>query len=206
MFSDFANQLNTSVTSLQQNMPFILYLMAALWCIHIVNWLVGGRLIILGVYPRKWFSSLGIFLYPFVHGNFNHLFFNSIPLFLLASFVLLLGYPTFYCVSMTIIVLSGLATWLMGRGGFHIGASGLIMGYWAFLLINAYFQQISVLTIAPAIVCVYYFGGFLFQLFPTDIKTSFEAHVFGFLAGIGAFYTCPMLYCKFSTYLCTHIS
>ncbi len=206
MFTEIANQLSTTVLSVQQNLPFVLSLIAGLWCIHILNWALGGRLIILGVYPRKWFSSLGIFFYPFIHGNFNHIFFNSIPLFILGSFVLLLGYPTFYCVSVTIIVLSGLLTWVFGRGGFHIGASGLIMGYWSFLLVNAYFQQISVLTIAPAMVCVYYFGGFLFQLFPSDIKTSFEAHLFGFLAGIAAFYACPMFYCKFSTYLCMHIT
>lgn len=191
--NNFIDQVNTSVTLLQKNMPFILTLLAGLWCIHIVNVLLGGRLMVLGVYPRKPFSMLGIFFYPFIHANFNHIFFNSIPLFILGSFVLLLGYPTFYCVSIIIIVLSGLLTWLFGRGGFHVGASGLIMGYWAFLLINAYFQQLSVLSIAPAIVCVYYFGGFLFQLFPTDAGTSFEAHLFGFIAGIAAFYTYPTL-------------
>lgn len=190
--NNLIDQLNTSVLLLQKNTPFMLFFIAGLWCIHLINWMLGGRLIILGVYPRKWFSMLGIFFYPFIHSNFNHLFFNSIPLFILGSFVLLLGYPTFYCVSITIIVLSGLTTWLLGRGGFHIGASGLIMGYWAFLLINAYFQELSVLSIAPALICVYYFGGFLFHLFPTDIKTSFEAHLFGALGGVAAFYSCPM--------------
>jgi membrane associated rhomboid family serine protease len=206
MLSQIADQLSASITLLQKNLPFMLSLIAGLWCIHLINWILGGRLMVLGVYPRKWFTALGIFFYPFIHGNFNHLFFNSIPLFILGSFVLLLGYPSFYCVTVTIIVLSGLATWLLGRPGFHIGASGLIMGYWAFLLINAYFNQVSVLTVAPAIVCVYYFGGFLFQLFPTDIKTSFEAHLFGALAGIAAYYACPVFYCKFSTYLCGHIT
>lgn len=204
--NNFIDQINTTVVLLKQNMPFILSFMALLWGIHIINWILRGRLMILGVYPRKAFSILGIFFYPFIHSNFNHLFFNSIPLFILSSFVLLLGYPTFYCVSFTIIFLSGLATWIFGRGGFHIGASGLIMGYWAFLLINAYYHEISVLTIAPAVVCVYYFGGLLFHLFPTDIKTSFEAHVFGALGGIGAFYACPMFYCKLSHFLCMKIT
>jgi membrane associated rhomboid family serine protease len=189
---DFVNQVSTSVGVLQQNMPFILSLIVGLWCIHIINWVLGGRLIIFGVYPRKMYSMLGVVTYPFIHSNFNHLFFNSIPLFILSSFVLLLGYKIFYCVTITVIVLSGLAIWLIGRGGYHIGASGLIMGYWSFLLINAYFNHFSVLSVAPAIVCVYYFGGFLFQLFPTDIKTSFEAHLFGFIAGIIAFYACPV--------------
>src|SRR3990167_11425176 len=122
MITDIINQLSTTVTLLQHNLPFMLSLIAALWCIHFINWILGGRLIVLGVYPRKWFSCLGIFFYPFIHGNFNHIFFNSIPLFILGSFVLLLGFPTFYCVSITIIILSGLMTWLLGRGGFHIGA------------------------------------------------------------------------------------
>jgi len=184
----YIQQLTLGIEIIKQNLPFVLMLMFILWAIHLVNWLLGNRLKVLGIYPRKWYSLPGIFLYPFIHSNFNHLFFNSIPLFILINFILLSGYQTFYYVSFIIITLSGLGIWLFARKGYHIGASGLIMGYWSYLLISAYYDHTSVFTIAPAIVCLYYFGGFLFQLFPTDIKTSFEAHFFGFVAGIAAYY------------------
>lgn len=191
---DLAIQLNQMVASLLKNLSFIGIFIAIFWGIHFLNAILGHRLSILGVYPRKWYSLLGIFCYPFLHANFNHLFFNSIPLGILASLVLLYGTSVFYSVTLIVIVLSGIGIWLFARPGIHIGASGLVMGYWSFLLISAYYQGNTVASLASLIVCVYYFGGLLFHLFPTEVKTSFEAHIFGFLAGIAAFYIIPLIY------------
>jgi membrane associated rhomboid family serine protease len=200
--NELIQQFYESIGLLQKNLSYIFIFLAILWSVHVLNWVCGYRLAIFGVYPRKWFSLLGIFVYPFIHSNFNHLFFNSIPLFILACFIILHGIATFFCITMTIIILSGLFIWLFARRGFHVGASGLIMGYWAFLLVNSYFAKGIIASFAPAFVCIYYFGGFLFHLFPTEVRTSFEAHIFGFIAGILAFYTCPVGYCALSTFLC----
>ncbi|MDR3477772.1 MAG: rhomboid family intramembrane serine protease [Gammaproteobacteria bacterium] len=187
----FISEFDTAIVSLQKNISLILILIGSLYVIHFINWILGHRLNMLGIYPRRTWGLFGIAFSPFIHGHFNHLFFNSIPLFVLASFVLLNGLPTFYFVSVTIILLSGIATWAFGRRGFHIGASGVIMGYWGYLLINAYHQE-TALSIALAAVCIYYFGGLLFHLFPTEVKSSWEGHVFGFLAGVAAAYLCPI--------------
>lgn len=202
---DILNQINLTVTALQNNLSFILMLIGLLYVIHFINWALNYHLNILGVYPRKLLGIPGILFYPLLHSHFNHLFFNSIPFFILASFVLLKGFPIFFCVSLTIILLSGLGIWIIGRRGFHVGASGLIMGYWSYLLLDAY-QQKTIVSIAPAIVCVYYFGGFLLHLFPTEIKSSWEAHLFGFLGGLAAAYTCPSLFCKISNGVCFYLS
>jgi membrane associated rhomboid family serine protease len=202
---DTINQITNAVASLQQHLTFILMLLGLLYTIHALNWLINYRLNMLGVYPRKLFGLSGVIFYPFLHSNFNHLFFNSIPLFILASFVLLKGFPTFFCVSITIGILSGLGIWVIGRRGFHVGASGLIMGYWSYLILDAY-QQKTIISIAPAVICLYYFGGFLLHLFPTEVKSSWEAHLCGFLAGLTAAYTCPSLFCKLSTMLCLAVT
>lgn len=201
MFSDFANQVTTIISQLRVNTPVLLVLIGCLYLIHIINWIVGYRLNYLGIYPRKSFGLVGIIFSPFLHGNFNHLFFNSIPLFILASFVLFNGWTIFICVSVIIIVLGGIATWCFGRKGLHIGASGLIMGYWSYLLINAYHQG-TWLSIVLAVVCVYYFGGLLFHLIPKAEKSSWEGHVFGFLSGLAAAYIVPFIL----LYLHTNIS
>ncbi len=180
-------ELKMAVESLQENLPFTLTVIGALYGIHILNWLLGYRLNVFGIYPRRLFSIPGIGFSPFLHAHFNHLFFNSIPLFVLMSFVLLKGMTIFLVVSAIITVLTGIGIWLFGRPGFHVGASGVIMGYWSYLLIDAY-QHITAVSIALAVVCLYYFGGLLFHLFPEDAKASWEAHVFGFLAGIAASY------------------
>lgn len=183
--------LHTSIPNLSTlflaQLPVIAIVFGVLWGAFILNKLLLGRLNMLGLYPRKLRGLPGIIFSPFLHGSLSHLTFNSLPLFVLMSFILLQGRYRFFEISLIIIVLSGGATWLFGRKAYHIGASGVIMGYFAYLLINAY-QHPSVLTFILAGVCLYYFAGLFAYLIPTDEKLSWEAHIFGFLAGIAANY------------------
>jgi membrane associated rhomboid family serine protease len=190
--NNLAQQTLQVVALLQKNLYFTLMILAVLFGIHMINWIIGYRLNVFGIVPRKIIGLPGIVLSPFLHANFNHLFFNSIPLFVMVSFILLQGMTIFLCVSAIIIVLGGFGTWLFGRRGIHIGASGVIMGYWSYLLIEAY-KHPTVLSIALAVVCLYYFGGMVLNLFPMKVKSSWEAHFFGFLAGLAAAYIMPYL-------------
>lgn len=191
-FQNIADQFELATALLKSNMPFVLALMGSLYVIHSINFILGYRLNIFGIYPRRIWGLLGIVFSPFLHGHFNHIFFNSIPLFILINMVLLYGFDTFCCVSANIMFIGGIGTWLFGRKGLHVGASGVIMGYWSYLLLNAY-EQSSMLSVALAGVCLYYFGGLIFNLFPLEVKSSWEAHLFGFLGGIAAAFTCPYI-------------
>lgn len=186
------NTVELLVQAIQQNLFFVLSLLAAIWGISILNWLMGGVLNIFGIYPRSIHGLLGIPCSPFLHGHFNHLFFNSIPLFVLATLVLVYGKQTFYCTSAIIIILSGSIVWLVGRKAIHVGASGLVMGYWSYLLINTIQQQTG-MAIILGIISIYYFGGLFLDLFPSDSEVSIEGHLSGFAAGIAATYLCPIL-------------
>ena len=93
---------------------------------------------------------------------------------------------------MLIAVISGLAVWLIGRPGFHVGASNIIMGYWSYLLINAY-QHPSIISLFLAILCIYYLGGLASSLITAEAGVSLEGHISGFAAGLLAFYLCPMI-------------
>jgi membrane associated rhomboid family serine protease len=191
-FQDAAAQLAYSITLLKENLPLVLALIAGLYGIQLLNFLLGYRLNILGIYPRNIFGLIGIFFSPLLHGNFNHIFFNSIPLFILMSLTLLSGFTTFLSVTATITLVGGLGTWLFGRKALHIGASGLIMGYWSYLLMNAY-QQPTIISLALGLVCIYYLGSLFMNLFPLEAKSSWEAHVFGCLGGLASIYTTPYL-------------
>ena len=85
-----------------------------------------------------------------------------------------------------IIVLEGIMVWLFARKGNHIGASGLIAGYFSYLLIHSYMSS-TILSISLGIVILYYFGGILLSIFPTAAKISWEGHLFGIIAGIISF-------------------
>jgi len=158
-----------------------------LWSLQILNYMLGYRLNYLGIVPRTGHGLIGIFVSPFLHGNFTHLFFNTIPLLVLACFILVGGQELFFYISAIIILLSGTLVWLFGRHAIHIGASSLITGYWGYLLVNAYHNP-SLMTIVLAAVTLYYFGAMFFGLFPSEKGVSWEGHLFGCLSGIAANY------------------
>ena len=168
---------------LKVNMVLIFFIVAGIWALHCCNFLLGYRLNVLGIYPRSWHGLIGIVFSPFLHGNFGHLFLNTIPLLLLADFVSLDGWPIFYQVSLSIILLSGFAVWLLGRRAIHIGASSLIMGYWGYLLMNVAHQG-TLAAVLLALLSLYYFSGLMLNLVSFKKGTSWEGHIFGFLAGL----------------------
>ena len=184
------DQLTTLVTLSKQNFYFTCILIGILWVIQIINWLLGNRLNYLGIYPRHLLGLPGIICSPFLHGNFEHLFLNTIPLLILIDLVLMAGQTTFFLITFSIILQSGFAVWLFARRAIHVGASSLILGYWGYLLMNSYHAP-SAMTVILAILCIYYLGSLALSLLPLDAKASWEGHVFGFLAGISTAYLIP---------------
>ncbi len=182
--TEIADALTTIITAIKSNMQLPALILLLLWCIHIINWLSGGKLRFLGIYPRHWVGIPGILCSPFIHANAEHLLFNSIPLFLLTAFLLsMLGPVHFMTVSLWIVVLSGVFVWLVGRKAIHIGASGVIMGYWAYILTYAW-RYPSITSVILCAVMLYYLGGLALSLFPAEEKVSWEGHCCGALAGV----------------------
>lgn len=184
MLTDLAFELNSFLDKAQYYLIPWLIAFAILWAVNIVNWMTGSRLNWLGIYPRHWIGLLGIFFSPFLHQNFTHLFFNSIPLFALGLAILAKGLPIFIEVTLVVVILGGFLVWLFGRSAIHIGASGLVSGYFGFILVTAYSNP-SFTSFLLALIVAYYFGGIFLGLFPEEEKVSWESHLFGFLAGVG---------------------
>jgi membrane associated rhomboid family serine protease len=141
------------------------------------------EILYLGIIPRRLRGLPGIIFAPLLHANFNHIFFNSVPLIVLANFVLLQGIPFFVVVTLAIGIISGILTWCFAKPGLHVGASGVITGYWA-LLVSNIFQQGTVTAIILGAVSLYYFAGILVGLLPGKKNVSWEGHLFGFIAGL----------------------
>jgi membrane associated rhomboid family serine protease len=178
LFANAANQVAT-------NLPVTLGFVVLLFAIQILNALIGYRLNLLGIWPRKRFGWIGIPFSPFLHGNFSHLFFNMLPLFIFSNLIMLQGLHVFLISSAWIIGISGLFIFLFARSGIHVGASALIIGYLGYLLIGIY-DKPTALSFVVGATCCLYFGVMLTNLLPDSNKQiSWEGHVFGFVAGIG---------------------
>lgn len=181
---EFLNQLLDLFQKSQFYIKPWLEILLIIWCINILNWMMYSKLNNLGIYPRSARGLLGIFFSPFLHGNFSHLLFNSIPLFFLGLAILAREGALMFCwITLVIAVVGGLGVWLFGRKAIHIGASGVISGYFGYILMTAYTEK-SAITILYAVFAVYYFGGILIGLLPGKKQVSWEGHLFGFMGGV----------------------
>ncbi len=183
MLNEISKQFEIMLYQLSKNFYYSLSFVGILWGIHLINYLTRYRLNHLGIIVRSIKGLGGIFLAPFLHADWNHLFFNSVPLFGLADLLLTRGVRLFSYLTGWVMISSGLAIWLLGRKGIQIGASSLIMGYFGYLVSEAYFHR-TTQSIILLILVLYYFGGLIFSIFPQKKNVSFEGHCFGFLSGI----------------------
>lgn len=180
-------QLNTSldliISQTQQNLQILAIILFLPWLVYFINFFLGKRLLYLGIIPRHVVGLPGILFSPLLHLNFNHLFFNSIPLLVLSNFVLINGLTYFLWVTLVITIISGFLTWCFAKPGIHVGASGLITGYWG-LLVTDILQQGTLTAIILGVISLYYFAGIFLGVFPGKKGVSWEGHLFGLLAGL----------------------
>jgi membrane associated rhomboid family serine protease len=161
-----------------------------LWLIEIVDQLLfGGKLDGFGVRPRTLMGLWGILWAPFLHGSFQHLIANTGPILILGSIVMF-SRPLrdFFTITFIIALIGGLGAWLIGPPfSVHLGASGLIFGYFGFLLLSAYFER-SCRSIAIAAVVLLLYSGIIWGVLPQGGGISWQTHLFGFIGGWGAAY------------------
>ena len=137
----------------------------------------------LAIVPRTSGGLLGIVTAPFLHGNAAHLAANLPPFVILGALVLRHGEHAFLKTGLLIALASGLLLWLLGRSAAHMGASGVIFGFFGYLIALAYFSRdMTDVLVAGAVVLVY--GSMLAGIKPARNGTSFEGHFFGLVAGI----------------------
>jgi membrane associated rhomboid family serine protease len=137
-----------------------------------------------GIVPRTWGGLDGILWAPWLHGSFGHLLANTLPFLLLGGLVALGGIRRWVSVTLFVMIVGGLATWLLARPAIHIGASGLIFGYAGFLLVAGFVEK-SLKGVAVALVVGILFGGVVLHgVVPVASWVSWESHLFGLVAGV----------------------
>ncbi|MCP4486543.1 MAG: rhomboid family intramembrane serine protease [Gammaproteobacteria bacterium] len=160
---------------------FFLFFIALIWGVAIVDLFLETDLTQYAVRPRDPDRLTGVVFMHFLHNDFNHLLSNTVPLLVLGYFVTLLDETL--KVSFIVMIVTGLLVWLFARDGIHAGASGLVMGYWGYLISNAFFER-SLKNISVAVITLLVYGGVVFTLFDIRAAISFEGHIFGFFSGI----------------------
>ncbi len=156
---------------------------AMLWWIKLLEWGFDWSLYRLGIKPGEAVGLLGILTAPLIHGSWEHLIANTLPLLLLGA-VVLYGYPrSRWRVIATIWLVSGFGVWLFARPSFHFGASGITHGLLFFLLVIGILRR-DRRSIGLLMIAFFMYGTMVLTIFPRDPQVSFEYHFFGAVGGV----------------------
>lgn len=178
------SQIGRSTSRLKRTVFILMAIIGFMWLLEVIDaYFLGQALNTLGIWPRQADGLWGVVLMPLLHGGLGHLAANTLPFLVLGGLVLWRSGSDFLIVSVVTVLMSGLALWLFGSSrAVYIGASGLIFGYFGFLVFRGYFER-SPQSLLVALLVVVSYGGLLFGLVPQRNGISWEAHLFGFLSG-----------------------
>ena len=163
-----------------------MFLLVTIW---LVFW--GGSFFLfqfykLGVLPNDLSGLKGILFMPLIHSseNFNHIFNNSIPTFLLTTLLFYFYKEIAFRVLIFSWIFTGVGVWLfaVNRGAFHIGMSGVIYSLVAFLFTSGTLRKYRPLQ-ALSLFIVFVYGSLIWGILPISPKISWEGHFMGFIVG-----------------------
>lgn len=174
-----------SPSPIAKAVQLIVVITALMWILEAIDaFILDHSLDQQGILPRSWGGLDGILWAPWLHGGFGHLLANTVPFLILGTFVAIAGVRRWVSVTLFIMLLGGLATWLFARSAVHVGVSGLVFGYAGFLLIAGFVEK-SLRGVAIAVIVGVLFGGMVLRgITPVASWVSWESHLFGFAAGV----------------------
>jgi membrane associated rhomboid family serine protease len=162
----------------------MLSLTALLWVIEFYDQATGADLDRDGIVPRTESGLEGILWAPLLHGGWAHLIANTVPFLIFGFLVLANGIGRFALVTGIVWLLGGLGVWLTAPDRtVTIGMSGVIFGWLTYLLVRGFFVR-SGTQILLAVVLFFFWGGVLLGVLPGQPGISWQAHLFGALAGV----------------------
>ena len=161
--------------------PFLFIVM--MWAVQVFKYFSGISLTYLGIYPRELIGAKGILTAPLIHGDWQHLISNTVPMAALCAVIFLFYRRVAVKSFILTYVLTGLAVWTFGREVWHIGASGVVYGLLAFVFWTGVFRR-SFKSIAISLAILVMYSGYFLGVVPGQEGISWESHLFGGIIGI----------------------
>ncbi|MDO1499789.1 rhomboid family intramembrane serine protease [Winogradskyella maritima] len=164
----------------------IIYPLLILFSIWLVFWFqvrVDSGIKNYGIHPQKVEGLLGIITSPFLHGDINHIYHNSIPLFVLSLALFYFYRRIAWKVLLFSVLITGLLTWLIADKGNHIGASGVVYALVSFIFFKGVMAK-HFRLIAVSLLVIFLYGSMIWYVFPIKDGMSWEGHLSGLLTGL----------------------
>jgi len=167
------------IKSLKISIIFVLIL----WIVRFIDIFLPADLNQYGILPRSPEGLTGILFSPFLHENFAHLISNTVPIFVLLTVIIFFYNKIASWIFAIVLLLGGFLVWCFAREAMHIGASGLVYGFAAFLIANGFFRR-NIKSVSIAAIIVFLYSGMIYGILPIHSWMSWEGHLFGAAAGI----------------------
>ena len=159
--------------------------LALIWALQVFNWADGYRLDgDFGILSHHLSRLPDIFTAPFLHVSWQHIEGNSLPLFVLGVLAAYRSIARFLVVSLIVLVTSGMAVWLFQSGdGVTVGASGLIFGYFGYVLVRGFLDR-NMVDIGVGVVAGILYWTILQVAIPGTPGVSWIGHLGGLVGGV----------------------
>lgn len=172
------NELDFRLSTLTYPLAFVLLI----WFVFWLQIRVSYKIKFLAIYPLEISGLKGVLFSPFIHSDINHLYHNSLPLFILTLALFYFYRDIAWKIIIWGILCSGFLTWIIGRPSYHLGASGLIYVLVSFIFFKG-IQVSNYRFVALSLLVVFLYGSMIWYVFPIDEKISWEGHLSGFITG-----------------------
>lgn len=172
------NELDFRLSTLAYPLVFVLLI----WFVFWLQIRVSYKIKFLAIYPLEISGLKGVLFSPFIHSDINHLYHNSLPLFILTLALFYFYRDIAWKIIIWGILCSGFLTWIIGRPSYHLGASGLIYVLVSFIFFKG-IQVSNYRFVALSLLVVFLYGSMIWYVFPIDEKISWEGHLSGFIIG-----------------------
>ncbi|MEV0144655.1 MULTISPECIES: rhomboid family intramembrane serine protease [unclassified Nonomuraea] len=175
----------TLLTGALSALVVMVLILGVMWGVEIVDYLLNGSLDQYGIVGLEPEGLVGILFAPFLHVGFGHLMANSLPLLVLGFLAAVRGLGKFLAASLLIVLVGGIGTWLTSPDIITVGASGLVFGYFGYVVCRGLFdRRVLDIVLGIGVAAAYY--SILWGLLPNQQGISWQGHLFGLLGGVVA--------------------
>lgn len=159
---------------------------AVMWVLEVIDVVLRGALNWWGVHAWDFSRIWMLLTAPFAHRDFAHLSANTVPLLVLGFVIALGGLRQWAKVTLAAAIGSGLFAFVLNAPGtVTIGASGIVFGYLAYLIVRGIFSR-DWRQLGIGLVVLVIYGSVLWGVFPSAPGVSWQGHLGGAVAGVGA--------------------
>ncbi len=159
---------------------------ALIWALQVANWADSYRLDVgYGILTRSAGRLPDIFIAPFLHFGWDHIESNSGPLFVFGLLAAYRGVVRFLGVTLVVIITSGMAAWLFqSNGTLTVGASGLIFGYFGYVLARGLIDRNLIDALIAVVMGLSYYYLLTIAVPGAPSGVSWVGHLGGLVGGL----------------------